>query len=186
VGECPLKISFHRLFQISLHPETEVAQAYNSGRWSIQFGRQLNAELSAEWTQLQELLNHISLEEGRDLVYLGLEQSKRYSTKSLYRLITSGAVRYTQMSTIWQCLPSVSAIEVVLGAGVICTNDVVLGVLTWFWTQIPPRCRFGSVASLHAPLHDVAVPSAPLRNLTRTGSGSRRTPWRCRRTPSRR
>jgi hypothetical protein len=36
--------------------------------------------------------------------------------------------------------------EVVLEASVICTNDVVLGVLTWFWTQIPPRCHFGSVA----------------------------------------
>jgi hypothetical protein len=31
-----------------------------------------------EWVQLQELLSHISLEEGRDVVYWGLEQSKKY------------------------------------------------------------------------------------------------------------
>lgn len=48
VAECPLKINFHRLFQISLHPEIEVAQTYNSGQWSIQFRRQLNEVLSAE------------------------------------------------------------------------------------------------------------------------------------------
>jgi hypothetical protein len=78
VGECPLKISFHRLFQISSQLEIEVAQAYNFGQWSIHFRRQLNAELSEEWVQLQELLSHISLEEGRDVVYWGLEQSKKY------------------------------------------------------------------------------------------------------------
>jgi hypothetical protein len=42
------------------------------------------------------------------------------------------------------------------------------------------RCSCFTRSNKVAPLHDVAVPSAPLRNLARTRSGNGRTPWRWR------
>jgi hypothetical protein len=42
LGECPLKIQFHRLFQIAAKPDIEIAQAYVEGQWDFKFRRQLN------------------------------------------------------------------------------------------------------------------------------------------------
>lgn len=90
LGDCPLVIQFHKLFQITSRPDIEVAQAYKNDHWEIQFRRQLNEELSAEWVQLQELLSEVTLSEGRDKVTWALDKSKKYSTKSLYKLLTTG------------------------------------------------------------------------------------------------
>jgi hypothetical protein len=35
LGECPLKIQFHRFFQIAAKPDIEVAQAYVEGQWDF-------------------------------------------------------------------------------------------------------------------------------------------------------
>ena len=68
LGDCPLKVPFHRLFQITSKPDIEVAQAFSSGQWESQFTRRLNEDLSADWTQLHDLLNEVTLSEGRDRV----------------------------------------------------------------------------------------------------------------------
>ena len=103
LGDCPLKVPFHRLFQITSKPDIEAAQAFSNGQWESQFTRQLNEDLSAYWTQLHDLLNEVTLPEGRDRVVWALEKSKKYSTSSLYKLLTSGGVRDSQMMLIWKC-----------------------------------------------------------------------------------
>ena len=51
----------------------------------------------------RKVLNDVTLEDGRDKVYWALEQSRKYSTGSLYRYITSGGVRDQQMMHVWKC-----------------------------------------------------------------------------------
>ena len=59
--------------------------------------------LVEEWDQLQEMLNDVTLEDGRDKVYWALEQSRKYSTGSLYRYITFDGIRDQQMMNMWKC-----------------------------------------------------------------------------------
>ena len=54
---------------------------------------QLNESLPLEWLQLKDLLGYVELTEGRDEVFWLLEKSKKYSTRSLSRLMTSGGHR---------------------------------------------------------------------------------------------
>ena len=48
-------------------------------------------------------MDDVFLLEERDMVFRALEQSKKYSTSSLYKLMTSGGVRDSQMMTMWKC-----------------------------------------------------------------------------------
>lgn len=56
LGDSPLKIQFHSLYQISANPDIEVAKVYEGGQWDIQFRRQLNELQIEEWCRLQALL----------------------------------------------------------------------------------------------------------------------------------
>jgi hypothetical protein len=67
------------------------------------FRRQLNDALIDEWIQLQNMLSEINPTEGRDGVAWALEKPRKYSTNSLYKLMTSGDVRDIQMMLIWEC-----------------------------------------------------------------------------------
>ena len=55
--------------------------------------------LIEEWDQLQDMLSEVTLEDGRDIVYCALEQSKKYSTGSLLLV----GVRDRQMMNVWKC-----------------------------------------------------------------------------------
>jgi hypothetical protein len=48
-------------------------------------------------------LADVTLAEGRDRVYWGLDQSGKYTAKSLYKFMTTGGVRDMQMMAIWKC-----------------------------------------------------------------------------------
>jgi len=53
------------------------------------------------------MLNEITLSDGREMVFWALENSRKYSTSSLYKIMTSGVVRDSQMMTVWKCnIPS--------------------------------------------------------------------------------
>lgn len=60
-----MKISFHKLFQMTSQPDIEVAQAYVNGQCGIQFRRQLHESFNEDWAQLQEILRmlHFQKEE---------------------------------------------------------------------------------------------------------------------------
>ena len=58
--------------------------------------------LLEEWEQLGGLLSDVYLSEGRDEVSLSLERSHKYTTRSLYRLMTSRGVVDYQMMVIWK------------------------------------------------------------------------------------
>ena len=50
-----------------------------------------------------ELLDGVVLTNDRDEVFWALESSRRYSTSSLYKLMTSGGVQDVQKMLIWKC-----------------------------------------------------------------------------------
>lgn len=52
LGNCPLKVSFPNLFEITSQPDIDVAHAIVDGQWNIDFRRQLNANLLEEWERL--------------------------------------------------------------------------------------------------------------------------------------
>jgi hypothetical protein len=103
LGGCPLKVTFPNLFKIVSYPDIDVCQAFRDGQWDIPLRRQLHGSISEEWTRLQDLLMNINLEAGRDRVDWALEQSKRFTTSSLYKFITTGGVRDQQMINVWKC-----------------------------------------------------------------------------------
>jgi hypothetical protein len=100
LGNCPLKASFPNLFRIASYPDLEVAKACVNGRWQIEFRRQLNDILVEEWGSLLDLLNDIQLSEGKDEVFWCLERTKKYTSRSLYRLMTFGGVVDRRMMTV--------------------------------------------------------------------------------------
>ena len=53
LGDCPLKIKFYRLFQITSEPDLEVAKARVNGQWLIQFRRELDETRRDEWDERQ-------------------------------------------------------------------------------------------------------------------------------------
>jgi hypothetical protein len=57
-----------------------------------EFRRRLDDRLTRDWYELKDMLNAIHLAEGRDVVLWHLERSQKYSTKSLYTLMTSGVI----------------------------------------------------------------------------------------------
>jgi hypothetical protein len=75
VGGCQLKISFPNLFKITSSPDLEVSKAYVDGQWAIQFRRQFNEALTAEWNDLLEVLSDVELSTGRDQVVWLLDKS---------------------------------------------------------------------------------------------------------------
>ena len=50
-----------------------------------------------------DALEAVQLNEGRDETLWLLESKKRYTTKSLYRMMTFGGVRDPMMIEIWKC-----------------------------------------------------------------------------------
>lgn len=103
LGDCPLEISFHKLYLIASQPDIKVSKAFVDGQWCITFRRQLNENLQQDLNGLLALLTEVSLTEGVDRTHWALERSGKYSTKSLYRLMTSGGVTDTHMQMIWRC-----------------------------------------------------------------------------------
>lgn len=72
------------------------------GQWHLEFKRQLNGILWEEWRNLVALLDDVSMSDGRDEVFWALERSHKYSSGSLYKLMTSGGVQHVRMMLIWK------------------------------------------------------------------------------------
>jgi hypothetical protein len=85
----PLRIEFHKLFAICADGGISVASCAGQN-WEISFRRMLGKVEMEEWGRLQNLLNEVSLSREEDQINWGLSANKVFSTKSLYRFLTSG------------------------------------------------------------------------------------------------
>ena len=63
LGDCPLEISFHKLYLIASQPDIEASKAFVDGQWCITFRRQLNENLQQDLNDLLALLREVSLTE---------------------------------------------------------------------------------------------------------------------------
>jgi len=100
LGDCALKITFPNCFHITIHLDLEVAKAWVEGQWFLEFRRQLNGIMWQEWRNLMILFDEVSLSDGRDEVFWGLDMSHKYSSNSLYKWMTSRGVRDVKMMLI--------------------------------------------------------------------------------------
>jgi hypothetical protein len=100
LGDCPLKVRFHKLYQIAVDQDLEVAKAFVQGQWTIPFRRHLNDNLRMDWNELLGMLNEVQLSEGTDTVRWILEKSGSYTTSSLYKMLTYGGVTDTRAMLI--------------------------------------------------------------------------------------
>lgn len=80
-----MKINFDRLFKISSNPDTSVADSLENEEWKINFSRQFGKEEDDLWTNMKTVLKGVELNNDKDKVVCCLENSGKFSVKSLYR-----------------------------------------------------------------------------------------------------
>jgi hypothetical protein len=100
LDKCPLKIRFPRLYRISKQQEWSVAQM-NEAQWGMDFRRILGEEERAELDELLDALERIEIDDNDDGLIWDLEPSGRFSSRSLYRLMTSPGEVDVRMKSIW-------------------------------------------------------------------------------------
>ena len=103
LGQSPLKIQFSDLFRICTDPSAMVADCYADNGWLINFRRSLSLEENASWVELLSILQNVNLDqEVRDDVTWALDNSKIFTTKSLYRFITHMGVCIPASEDVWK------------------------------------------------------------------------------------
>jgi hypothetical protein len=100
LGECTLKIQYPKLYKICHDQEISV-QAAAAMEWNLSYRRRFGDTEMKEWEELMTKLEEVNLTNSDDRVCWKLEQSGKYSTRSLYRFITFAGVIDVQMREIW-------------------------------------------------------------------------------------
>jgi hypothetical protein len=84
LGEELLSVRFPNLYSKSSETDLKLGQAYSQDGWRIPFRRNLTQEDLASWQQLCALVEDIDLEHVPTSISWRLEQSGKFSTRSLY------------------------------------------------------------------------------------------------------
>jgi hypothetical protein len=71
--------------------------------WQFLLRRQLGPVEREEWDELQELLGKMVMSGEKDEIEWGLTASKNFTTRSLYRLMTSGGCSSRFTKKLWGC-----------------------------------------------------------------------------------
>jgi hypothetical protein len=79
-----------------------VSECCERGEWSIDLVRPLNDSDFCLWEELHTELREHNTSQGRDLVFWALDNSRRFTTKSLYRFRTDGGVK-NPIYKKWNC-----------------------------------------------------------------------------------
>ena len=99
-GDCALNIRFPRLFRIC-RENVATVEGIISGRQSLSFRRNLGVAEKEELSELQELTATVRLREESDVVTWKLENSGKYSARSLYRFIVNPGCVDLRMVDVW-------------------------------------------------------------------------------------
>lgn len=100
----PLKIYFEHLYRMVRYLECSVSDCWVEQDWFVDFRRALSGEEFQRWTLLYDELQHISLvDTSVDVVIWALEKSKTFTTKSLYRFLSSRGMPSKVAGFIWKC-----------------------------------------------------------------------------------
>ena len=103
LGDRALKIDFHNLYNCCSDQSVTMEEALRSAGCNLKFRRSLTHQEMREWELMMDALEAVQLNEGRDETLWLLENKKRYTIKSLYRMMIFGGVRDPMMIEIWKC-----------------------------------------------------------------------------------
>nr|TKW28876.1 hypothetical protein SEVIR_3G358000v2 [Setaria viridis] len=92
LGGCTLKIEFDQLFRYCSNPNISVQEVLGGG-FHLSFRRSLTPGELQDWHRLRERVSQVLVTEGRDEMRWMLEKKGRYTTRSLYKIMTFGGVR---------------------------------------------------------------------------------------------
>jgi hypothetical protein len=93
MGKVPIKIKYPRFFDICRDKDVPVSECCERGECNIDLVRPLNDSDCCLWEELHTELREHNTSQGRDLVFWALDNSHRFTTKSLYRFRTDGGVK---------------------------------------------------------------------------------------------
>jgi len=98
---CPLRISFPRLYRICRQQEASVADMYEV-KWQLDLRRRLGPEELAEWNTLMQELEVVQISERDDCLVWALESLGKFSNRSLYRLMINSGEIDLRMKQVWE------------------------------------------------------------------------------------
>jgi hypothetical protein len=102
IGNCPLRIRFLSLSEISNQQRINVKEVAHEGLECLTFRRLFgNAELT-EWRELSELIQEIACTDEDDVLKWVHGKNGVYTSKSLYQLLTFRGVLDPQMNILWR------------------------------------------------------------------------------------
>lgn len=99
----PIKTSFPALYAVSRQQQATVNEVWNGGSWDLDFRRNLSDQDRINLGVLQNDLRKVVLTEDRDKVVWPHDNKKRFSTKSMYRVLKFGGVIDKEMQGVWDC-----------------------------------------------------------------------------------
>lgn len=86
----PLKVQYPSLYNIAYQKQDSVAKVLESFPVNISFRKNLSGSKLVAWNELMACLNDIALLNARDEFRWTLNQSGKFSVKSLYRALMQG------------------------------------------------------------------------------------------------
>jgi hypothetical protein len=98
---CPLKISFHNLFEICNQQDWSVHRILVGGFPNLSFRRIFDLREEKEWLELSQILEVISLTDDKNSVRWVLEKTKTFSTTSLYTELTFSGFTNKWLLCVW-------------------------------------------------------------------------------------
>jgi hypothetical protein len=100
VTSAPLRACFPKIYGIYIDVNISVAQGAEMD-WQFLLRRQLGPAEREECDELQELLRNVVVSGEKDEIEWGLTASKKFTTRSLYRLMTSGGCSSRFVKKLW-------------------------------------------------------------------------------------
>ena len=101
LGESPIHVQFPNLFRLCEDPDILIVDCVSSGNWNLRFRRSLNLSEQKNLEILYENLNKVVLNGEEDEVLWALDNSRKFSTRSLYRYLTFGGVISRGADMVW-------------------------------------------------------------------------------------
>jgi hypothetical protein len=71
-------------------------------KWQLDFRRNLGSEEVLELEELMDILESVQIQDIEDIVTWALEPSGKFSSRSLYRLMTNPGEVGTRMKEMWE------------------------------------------------------------------------------------
>jgi hypothetical protein len=102
IGECALRVTFPCLFEICNQQEWKVSKELRNWDLNLTFRRNFGTTQAAEWTNLENLVEGVSLSQSPDTVKWAFEKSGCFSTASLYRELVFPEMVNKWMMCIWR------------------------------------------------------------------------------------